>query len=843
MNNEKLYYKLHVIFILMLLLPCAGILYFGFSYDLFQDNSVKLFGVISLVYIFVAFTILRRFFDSIITISKTIRKKIDKELAAEIIESGHGELQQIVESFNALEKQFRDSSSQLSQKTTEISILKELSDLCYVTLDPGEILHVTLERALMLAKADKGSILLLDKTSTPWSFVVKACIGLDDFIKLEDRIDYETSIAKYATINKNPLVVEDIENERRFGRNNRLHYSTNSFVIMPIKTINDVIGVLTISQKSEDGVFNQPDIEALTPLLSNAAFTYENIRLIKELEFLQNHMNSLKKVFSTLNSSLRNSELLHAILAEVHDVIPYDAAMIMTRDSKHSDHLEIADFISLGTHNLNIGTQITLNGGLVGKTIQQDSTRIIDDLSALPENEVEEELLLANDLKACLLAPLTIRGGVNGVIVFLARDSKVFYESSEITECITNIVSFALEENRLSASVLKRNQELITIKQIGSALASSIFDINQVLKYTMDMIRTLMNVEAGSLSLLKDDELEFAVAFEIDLTKLQQFRLKLGQGIAGAVASRGGPIIANDAPSSSHFYPKLDESTGFKTRSVLCVPMISKGKVIGVIEVLNKQDGDFSSEDQDILQSIAASVSIALENASLYEETAAMAEKERGIRGVFQKFVPKEIIDQIIHGEESGQTMIDEFKNITLLNIDIRGFSELTKEIGPHNSVSLLNNFFSVMGEIVFKHNGIVDKYLGDGFLALFGAPVATAMDAENAVDAALEMQAAITAVNDEYAVKILGHPMSIGISLYTGEVVVGNIGFERKMDYTVIGDPVNNVFRLQEITKDSPDSIVIAESTCHAARVPLKLEELDATVNEMKVYRLLGRK
>ena len=86
----------------------------------------------------------------------------------------------------------------------------------------------------MVAKADMGSILLLDRNQ-PWSFIVKASIGLDDFIKIDDRIDYETSIAKYAIINKNPLVVEDIQNERRFGRINRIHYGSKSFVIMPIK--------------------------------------------------------------------------------------------------------------------------------------------------------------------------------------------------------------------------------------------------------------------------------------------------------------------------------------------------------------------------------------------------------------------------------------------------------------------------------------------------------------------------------------------------------------------------------------------------------------------------------
>ena len=154
-----------------------------------------------------------------------------------------------------------------------------------------------------------------------------------------------------------------------------------------------------------------------------------------------------------------------------------------------------------------------------------------------------------------------------------------------------------------------------------------------------------------------------------------------------------------------------------------------------------------------------------------------------------------------------------------------------------------MNYFFSVMGGIVFKHGGIVDKYLGDGFLALFGAPVSTSLDAENALSAALEMQTVIASINEEYVKEIVSEPVKIGVSVFTGEVVVGNIGFDMKMDYTVIGDAVNNVFKLQELTKFKDNSIVIAENTSRAAQTPLELSELDSTVDDIKVYELLGRK
>ncbi|MDD3618288.1 MAG: GAF domain-containing protein [Desulfobulbaceae bacterium] len=839
-GNRKLYYRLNVIFILMLLFPCTGFFYFGYRYGFLQEEYTKIFIVIGLLYIFVGFHLLRRIFDDIVNISKVVKEKIAQDLAVGEIDEDQNELQQILQSFNAIETKLRVSSEQLMRRTSQVSILKELSDICYVTLDPWEILYVTLERALMLTGADMGSVLILDRSEGK-SFVVKASIGLGERVKMDDRINFDTSIAKYAVINKSPLIVEDIERESRFGRANRLHYGTKSFVIMPIKTIKDVIGVLTISREHDDKVFTESDVESLTPLLSNAAFTYENLRLISEYELDQKNRTALKRIFKALNSSLRDSELLQSILSEVQGVVPFEVAVLLVRHDKDEESLKVLDYMANEAVRVAAGDQVALPGSIFEQVMQKESIMIIDDLDAV-RDKIDEKLIVPG-LKNGLLAPLTTRGKVTGVMILYARQSDGFQKSFEIVEGIAHIVSFAIDENNLLASIVKRNQELIAIKQIGRALASSTFDMSQVLKYTMDMIRTLMKVEAGFLALVKEAELEFAVSFQIDLLSLQKIRLALGQGISGAVASRGEPILANDAAASIHFDSKIDEITGFRTRSALCVPMISQGKVVGVIEVLNKLDGEFTEDDRDVLQSIATSVSIALENARLYKETVSMAEQERGIRAMFQKFVPKEVVDKIIRDSTTGKSLIDEFKTLTLLNIDIRGFSGIARKIGPQKSVALLNYFFSVMGGIVFKHHGIVDKYLGDGFLALFGAPVATSMDADNALAAAVEMKEAVRAINSEYVEELLHEPVQIGISVYTGEAVVGNIGFEMKMDYTVIGDTVNNVFRLQEITKPVPNSIVIAETTSRAAQSALELRELTATIAGLKTYELLGLK
>ena len=618
------------------------------------------------------------------------------ELSLDETGSGKDELHSIVNSFTAIEKEFSNTYRQLEKKATEISILKELSELCYVTFDPEEILHVTLERALVLTNSDLGSILTIENTD-PRIFVVKATMGLGKFVKSGDQIDFETSIAKYAVINKSPLVVDDIEKDKRFGRANNAHYGTKSFVCMPIKSSKEIIGVLTISSRNENRVYTQSDIEVLTPLLSNAAFTYENLRLLNENERRAAYTQFIEKIFKLFNSSFSEGELIHALLNEIHGVLPYDFGVVMMINESKADCLSVSDFFSDSPCNIVKGRTYTFRGSIVETTLKQETTLVIDPVGD-GTSALDQILFIDQGAKSCLLAPLKLGSQIYGILVLTGKQTGLFNDVKDLVGWIANGLSLVLERNRLSAAVVKRNQELGTIRQIGSALASSTFDISKVLKYTMDMIREVINVEAGSLLFLEGNELEIAVAFNIKIKAMKKFRLKLGQGIAGYVAARGEAIIVNDTEKSSHFFPVIDEKSGFATISALCVPMISQGRVIGVIEVLNKINGEFSIDDQDLLQAIATSVSIALENARLYKETVSMAEHERDVRHMFQKFVPKEVLDKIIHGSTNGKPIIEEIRTITLLNIDIRGFSKLALKIGPQKTVSLLNSFFSVMG-------------------------------------------------------------------------------------------------------------------------------------------------
>mgnify|MGYP001766310754 FL=1 len=272
LGKRDLYYRLVLSTGLFFLFPAFGFLFFAWKYDIIQDRTLPVFLAGFLVFSVIGFFILRAVFMRLAKISASLSEKMLSELSYAPLQEKSDELGRIVETFNVMGDHLRHTINELREKSSEISTLKELSDLCYVTFDTDELFYVTLERALKLVRADVGSVMILDRPHRK-TFTMKAQIGLGDAVKVDTRIDFGSTIAKYAVINKSPLLVEDIEKDSRFGRNNRSSYGTKSFICMPLKTIGDIIGVVSVSRRNNEEVFSQHDVDVLTPLLSNASFT------------------------------------------------------------------------------------------------------------------------------------------------------------------------------------------------------------------------------------------------------------------------------------------------------------------------------------------------------------------------------------------------------------------------------------------------------------------------------------------------------------------------------------------------------------------------------------------
>jgi adenylate cyclase len=242
----------------------------------------------------------------------------------------------------------------------------------------------------------------------------------------------------------------------------------------------------------------------------------------------------------------------------------------------------------------------------------------------------------------------------------------------------------------------------------------------------------------------------------------------------------------------------------------MCAPLIAGSAVHGALyaDRLN-QTASFTRDDLELLCAITAQTAVAVENVRSHERLA----REEVARANYSRFMPEYVVRQMLEHPESFK-LGGVNQTITVLFADVRGFTRLAEHAPPEQVVQLLNQYFSAMSDIIFAHNGTLDKYIGDGLMALFGAPTSTPDDAANAVTVAVEMQRRIQKLNEDFSAAGLPE-ISIGVGLHTGEATVGYIGSERRTEYTAIGDTVNLASRLESNSKGG--QILLSEATLKA--------------------------
>jgi adenylate cyclase len=211
---------------------------------------------------------------------------------------------------------------------------------------------------------------------------------------------------------------------------------------------------------------------------------------------------------------------------------------------------------------------------------------------------------------------------------------------------------------------------------------------------------------------------------------------------------------------------------------------------------------------------------VALENSRLIER----ARREAVVLSNFQRYFAPDLAEQIA-GQEGSIGLGGSRRQVAVLFSDIRGFTSLAETMSPDEVASLLTEYFTVMVEIVFEHGGTLDKFMGDALMALWGAPLSREDDADRATRAAVAMQRALRRLNDDWQRR--GRPtLSAGMGISAGDVFAGNIGSERRLEYTVIGDTVNIAARL--CSEAGPGEILVSESLRQSIASPPSLEALE---------------
>jgi adenylate cyclase len=194
---------------------------------------------------------------------------------------------------------------------------------------------------------------------------------------------------------------------------------------------------------------------------------------------------------------------------------------------------------------------------------------------------------------------------------------------------------------------------------------------------------------------------------------------------------------------------------------------------------------------------------------------AGLRERDR-VKATFAHYVSHQVMESILKSGDEIQLSGDR-RRITVLFCDIRGFSTMSEKLPPEKVVQLLNDYFESMVEVVFRNNGTLDKFIGDGMMVLFGAPEDDPYQEEHAIRTAIEMQSELQRLAEKW--KAEGVTIRSGVGINSGPAVVGNIGSSRRMDYTAIGDTVNLASRLESATKDIGVGILVSEYTYMAVK------------------------
>jgi adenylate cyclase len=220
--------------------------------------------------------------------------------------------------------------------------------------------------------------------------------------------------------------------------------------------------------------------------------------------------------------------------------------------------------------------------------------------------------------------------------------------------------------------------------------------------------------------------------------------------------------------------------------------------------------------------------------------------EKRFIRDTFERYMSKQLAEKLLGDPEKMKLELGgEHRHVTILFTDIRGFTALSERLDPKGVISFLNEYFKMMVDVVFEHNGWIDKFIGDALMVIFGIPVKAGDDAVRAVRTGLRMKDAVKRFNEK-RVREGGAPIHIGIGINSGIVVAGNVGSEERMNYTVIGDPVNLAARLVTLSRE--ENIIISLNTYELVKDHFVIEDRNKVIlkgkNEpQQVYEVIREK
>lgn len=606
--------------------------------------------------------------------------------------------------------------------------------------------------------------------------------------------------------------------------------------------------------------------------------------------------------------------------------------------------------------------RILNTSGVAGHVFQSGEGAIIDDAynDSRFNRTVDEQTGFKT--RNILCAPVrTVKDELIGVIQVLNKKEGEFEEEDlSLLEAMTTQAAVALQSTQFVEKMRKSREKELEFLDVVTDVTSEL-ELGSLLQKVMGEATRMLSADRSTLFINdeKTNELFSRVAMG---DSLGEIRLPNHVGIAGTVFTSAETMNIPYAYADLRFNPSFDKQTGYFTRSILCVPVTNKdGKVIGVTQVLNKQGGPFSEEDETRLKAFTSQIAIALENAKLFEDVQNMKnynesmlesmtngvitldedakvvtcnaaglrimrlanvseivgktgeevfvddnawiyergqqveetgegdivldaelivpgdgedakpvklsanltilplispeEKKLGVmfmiedissekrmKSTMSRYMDPGLADQLMAGGEDalgGQSI-----TATVLFSDVRSFTTITESLGPQGTVKMLNEYFTIMVDCITREEGMLDKFIGDAIMAGFGVPISHGDDEDRAVRAGIAMISELWEWNVE-RIANGDAPIDMGLGLNTDNVVTGNIGSPKRMDYTMIGDGVNLAARLESACKQYHARILISDLTFKKLKGTYRIRDIDRVIVKGKtepvgVYEVL---
>jgi class 3 adenylate cyclase len=343
--------------------------------------------------------------------------------------------------------------------------------------------------------------------------------------------------------------------------------------------------------------------------------------------------------------------------------------------------------------------------------------------------------------------------------------------------------------------------ELSLLNEVATALGAA-RDLETILRRIVREGMRAVDAGQGTVTLVdavRSDENRTVVRTSVRSSEGEAFRPS--EVLLGWMHWYKKPVRVDDPATDDRFSP---DDWDPAVRSLLSVPLLVRSTLVGVLTVFNKRDGEaFSREDERLLAILAAQSAQVVENARVREE-------HDRVRRVFGQHTAPEVVDELMDG---AAEVAPRRQHACVMFLDVRGFTAFAERAEPEAVLDYLNGLLWFMIEAVNRHHGIIHQLLGDGFMALFGAPVARDTDCRDAVAAALEIVDRLGSAVAAGAVP----PTEVGIGLHAGEVVAGLVGSRVHREYKVTGDVVNLAARIEGLNKEFDSSVLVSHAVWDA--------------------------